>query len=126
MLCLSLHLGLRLDEDALPGALFGGFDHGVELRIGKLREAFDTARFREDLVAFLDVGQAVVEKREDIRSDLFAEPVTGAQILIDPDLHRVPTLPMGQLAGIRADYEIYPVGARPARHLPATYCVRAG
>ncbi len=39
-------------------------------------------------VAFLHVGETVVEEGEDRRSDLFTEPVTGAQILIDPDLHR--------------------------------------
>ena len=42
----------------------------------------------EDLVAFLDVGEAVVEQREHGRGDLLAEPVTGAEVLVDPDLHR--------------------------------------
>ena len=37
--------------------------------------------------ALLHVGQAVVEEREDVRGDLLAETVAGAQILVDPDLH---------------------------------------
>ena len=41
----------------------------------------------EDLVAFLHVGEAVVEQGEDVGGDLFAEPVAGAEILVDPDLH---------------------------------------
>ena len=41
----------------------------------------------EDLVAFLHVGEAVVEQGEHVGSDLLAETVAGAEILIDPDLH---------------------------------------
>ena len=41
----------------------------------------------EDLVALLDVGEAVVEEREDVRRDLLAQAVAGAEILVDPDLH---------------------------------------
>jgi hypothetical protein len=41
----------------------------------------------EDLLAFLDLRKAVVEQGEHGWRDLFAEPVTGAEILIDPDLH---------------------------------------
>jgi hypothetical protein len=50
------------------------------------------ARRREDLVAFLHVGKAVVEKGEDGRGNFFAEPVAGTEILVDPDLHRCPHL----------------------------------
>ena len=54
---------------------------------GKLGQTLGAARVGEDLVAFLDVGEAVVEQGEDGGRDLLAEAVAGAQILVDPDLH---------------------------------------
>ena len=54
---------------------------------GHVGEALGAARVGEDLVAFLDVGEAVVEQGEDVGRDLLAEPVAGAEILVDPDLH---------------------------------------
>src|SRR5690242_5353774 len=39
--------------------------------------------------AVLDVGQAVDVELEDLRRVLHAEPVTGAQILVDPHLQLV-------------------------------------
>ena len=56
---------------------------------GTLARPFGAAGIGEDLLAFLHVGEAVVEEREDVRCDLLAEPVAGAEILVDPDLHRV-------------------------------------
>ena len=47
------------------------------------------ARLVVDLVAFFDVGEAVVEQGEDGRRDLLAQAVAGAQILVDPDLHEL-------------------------------------
>ena len=80
-----------LDEDALAGALLGGFDHAVELTVGNLGETIGALRValgrRVDLAAFLHVGEPVVEQSEDVRGDLFTETVAGAEILIDPDLH---------------------------------------
>ncbi len=59
---------------------------------GKLGHALGTLRVAlrrgVDLVAFLDVGEAVVEQGEHVGSDLLAEAVAGAEILVDPDLHR--------------------------------------
>src|SRR6516165_5426558 len=82
---------LRLDEDALPGALLGGLDHGVQQPVGDLGHAVSTLGVPlsrgEDFAAFLHVGQTVVQQREHVGADLFAQPVTGAEILIDPDLH---------------------------------------
>jgi hypothetical protein len=43
--------------------------------------------FGEDLAAFDDIGQAVVEQCEHVGCDLLAQAVAGAQILVDPDLH---------------------------------------
>jgi len=86
----STPLELRLDEDALAGAFLGALDHGLELAVGEAGHAFGALRVAlgggVDLVAFSDVRKTVVEQGENVRRDLFAEAVTGAQILIDPDL----------------------------------------
>src|SRR3954447_14773689 len=79
---------LDLDEDALPGALLGRLDHRVVHAVGDVGQAFGPARVGEDLRPLLDVGQAVVEEREHRGGDLLAQAVAGAQILVDPDLHR--------------------------------------
>ena len=89
---------LHFDEDALAGALLGGFDHCVELSIGDVGETGRATRIGEDLVALLDVGQAIVEQGEHVRGDLLAESVSGAEILIDPDLH-VPVHLVGKGSG---------------------------
>ena len=79
------------DEDALSGALLGRLDDGVELAVGDLGHSFGALRVAlgggEDLGALLDVGQAVVEQREHVGRDLFAETIASAEILVDPDLH---------------------------------------
>src|SRR5262245_44446293 len=82
---------LDLDEDALAGALLGGLDGRFFLTRRHDGEAFGAAWITEDLVAFLDIGEAVVEEGEDVGGDLFAEPVAGAEILVDPDLHDSPS-----------------------------------
>ena len=88
---LLIALRLRLDVDALAGALFGGLDDGVELAVGDVGHALCALGVSlgdgEDGGAFLHVGETVIEQREDSGSDHFAEPVPGAQILVDPDLH---------------------------------------
>ena len=50
------------------------------------------------VVAFLDVGETVVEQREHVGSDLLAETVTSAEILVDPDLHGCRTHPTRPVA----------------------------
>ena len=50
-----------------------------------LRQALGAARVGEDLVAFLDVGEAVVEQGEDGGGDFLAQAIAGAQILVVPD-----------------------------------------
>ena len=81
----------RLDENALSGAFFGGFNDGVDLAVGELGETLGALGIalglRENLVAFHHVREAVVEQGEHVGGDLFAQPVAGAEILIDPDLH---------------------------------------
>src|SRR4051812_39501947 len=76
------------DEDALAGAFLGGLDRCFFHAGRDVGEPFRPTRVGEDLRAFLDVREAIVEQREDIGGDLFAEPVAGAQILVDPHLHR--------------------------------------
>ncbi len=75
------------DEDALPGTLFGRLGHGVLEILRHERHAGRTARVVLHGVGVLHVGETVVEQREDGRCDLLAQSVTGAQILVDPDLH---------------------------------------
>ena len=38
-------------------------------------------------ITIAEEDQTVVEQGEDIGGDLFAQPVAGAEILVDPDLH---------------------------------------
>ena len=80
---------LGFDEDALAGALLGGFDHGVEHAVGDVGQTLGATGVGEHLVAFFHVGEAVVEQREDGGRDLLAQAVAGAEILVDPDLHAV-------------------------------------
>jgi hypothetical protein len=42
----------------------------------------------EDGVALLHIGQTVVEKSEHGRTDLFAEAVSRAEVLVNPHLHQ--------------------------------------
>ena len=52
--------------------------------------AVATAELWQDVLDRLEqvqASQAVVEQSEDRRRDLFAETITRAEILIDPDLH---------------------------------------
>ena len=76
------------DEDALARALLGGLNGGVFVLRSNGSHAFLSARSVLDVGAFFDVGQTVVEQGEDGGSDLLAESIAGAEILIDPDLHR--------------------------------------
>ena len=79
-----------------PGHSSADSIDGVVHAVGDVGQALGAARVGEDLVAFLDVGEAVVEQGEDVGGDLLAEPVAGAEILVDPDLHRCSsTLPSG-------------------------------
>src|SRR5207244_5841316 len=61
-----------LDEDALAGALLGGLDDGLLEVARDTGEALDAAGIAQYFPAVLDVGEAVVEEREDVGTDLFA------------------------------------------------------
>lgn len=97
-----------LDEDALTGAFLGGLDGGFFLSGGNRGHCFGAGGVAEDLVAVLDVGQAIVEECEDVGSDLLAETVAGAQILVNPDLHVAVALP----AGACLSMSLHPTGSR--------------
>src|SRR3546814_11337022 len=58
---------LDLDEDALAGALLGGLDGGLFLTGRHGGDALGAAGIGQDLVAVLDVGEAVVEEGENCR-----------------------------------------------------------
>ena len=57
---------LDFDEDALAGALLGGFDGRFLHPAGTLASTLGATRVGEHLVALLDVGEAVVEQGEDV------------------------------------------------------------
>ncbi len=124
------------DEDALAGALLGGLDDRVELPVGDVGHAVRALgvalRGGEDRGALFHVGETVVEQGEHVGADLFAEPVTGAEILVDPDLHGlvVPScVGPPELASVSAIYTANPGetthaevgvrdGLRVGRHVP--------
>jgi hypothetical protein len=72
------------DVDAGPRALAGRVDH-VQV---KAPGDFDAAAWgvSQVAVAVFDVGQPVDVELEDLRDVPCAQPVSGAQILIDPDV----------------------------------------
>src|SRR5205823_8854475 len=78
---------LDLDENALPGALLGGLDDRLLEVAGHVCQSLDATGVTEDLAAFLDVGEAVVEEGEDVGTDLLAQAVARAEVLVDPHLH---------------------------------------
>ena len=81
-------LSLGDDEDALPRALFGSFGDGVfEIR-SDCRHLGGAAGFVEDGIALLHIGQAVVEESEHGGTDLLAEPVSRAEVLVNPHPHQ--------------------------------------
>src|SRR5262249_16148891 len=91
-----------LDEDALSGALLGRVDPRFPHTAGHVGEPLGRSRVLEDLVTFLHVGETVVEQREHVGSDLFAEAVAGAEVLVDPDLHGgvLSSIPRSYVAGV--------------------------
>ena len=77
---MKMHSPGHSSADSMVASSWPGGHHG---------EALGPTGVGEDLVAFLDVGEAVVEEGEHVRGDLFAQAVARAEILVDPDLHTV-------------------------------------
>ncbi len=78
---------LDLDEDALAGARLGGVDHRVDVAAGDPGQAARAARVVERAPALGHVRDPVLELDEDIGAVVDAQPVAGAEVLIDPDAH---------------------------------------
>src|SRR5207237_2299910 len=78
---------LDLDEDALPGALLGRLDHGILEAARDRGQSFDPTRVVQHRAAVLHIGEAVVEQGEHVGTELLAQAVAGAEVLVDPDLH---------------------------------------
>ena len=78
---------VALDEDALAGALLGGFDDRVLEVPGNGRHTGGAAGLVLDVVAILDIGETVVEEGEHGGRDLLAQAVACAEVLVDPHLH---------------------------------------
>ena len=76
-----------VDEDALAGAVERGVDHGLLVARVDSRQAVAATRIVEDVVPFSDVGDAVFQLDEDIGTVVEAQPISGAQVLIDPHPH---------------------------------------
>jgi hypothetical protein len=82
---------LFLNENALAGALILRIaDRVLEAR-GDRRKACATAGIANDIALF-DVGQAVIPQREHRGTEVFAQAVAGAELLVDPNLHRIASI----------------------------------
>ena len=96
-----------LDEDALAGARVGGIDDGADVALGHPRQAAGTARIVERVAVLGHIGDAVLELHEHVGAMVEAEPVTGAQVLIDPNPH-VDAKGINALS-VRTHFHHYPV-----------------
>src|SRR5439155_25658521 len=75
------------EEDAFAGAVLGRLDARLLEPRGHGGNALGPSGVGVDVRAVLDIRETVVEEDEDVRADLLAQAVTGAEILVDPDLH---------------------------------------
>ncbi len=78
---------VELDEDALAGAGLGGVDRRLDVAVGHPGERTGATRVVERGTGLGDVGDAVLELGEDVGAVVDAQPVTGAEVLVDPDAH---------------------------------------
>ena len=91
---------LDVEEDALAWAFLSGFNHSLESVFGNTGHALSTSRIvgtvellfsSEVRSVFFDVIEAVIHSKEDIRSDLGAQAIARAKILVDPDFDHTAT-----------------------------------
>jgi len=78
---------LQFDEDALTGAVVGGGDRGIVMAVG---DPYQRPRppgvvARHSLGAH--VGDPVFQLHENVRAMVEAEPVSGTEVLVDPNAH---------------------------------------
>jgi hypothetical protein len=76
-----------LDEDALAGASLGGVDRGLDVAAGDGGQGTGAAGVVERGPGLGDVSDAVLELGEDVGTVVDAQPVAGAEVLVDPDTH---------------------------------------
>jgi hypothetical protein len=76
-----------LDEDALAGARLGSVHDVSDVTGPNPRKAAGTTGVIEGGTVLSDIGNAVLELDEDVRTVVDADPVTGAEVLVDPDAH---------------------------------------
>jgi hypothetical protein len=76
-----------LDEDALTGAGLGGVDRALDVSTGHAGEGAGATRVVQRGSRLGDVGDPVLELGEDVGAVVDAQPVTGAEVLVDPDAH---------------------------------------
>src|SRR5918911_2525690 len=89
----SLHFGfVELDEDALARAVVGGRDDGVDPTYGHVCETLRTAGVVAHPAPVAHVGDPVLEDDKHLGAVVRAQPVAGAQVLVDPHPHAAPTL----------------------------------
>ena len=79
--------GVELDEDALTWTHLGGVDHTLHMTARYGSEASGTSGIVQRSPGLRDVGDAVLELDEDVVAVVDADPVAGAEVLIDPDAH---------------------------------------
>ena len=79
--------GLDVDEDALAGAGEGGMDDGLLVASRDLGQALTPAGIVEHVLAFDHVCDAIFQLGEHVGAMVDAQPVAGAQVLIDPYPH---------------------------------------
>jgi hypothetical protein len=79
---------IHLDEDAFPRAVVGGGDDGTVQPFANCDHRTRTPRVIPRRSLGLDVGNPVLELQKHVLAVIYAEPVAGAQVLVDPHAHR--------------------------------------
>ena len=84
----NAHRNVDLDENALAGTEFGRVDRVRDVSLGHQRQAARSARIVEHLTSLADIRDAIFELHEHVGAVVDTETVSGAEILVDPDVHR--------------------------------------
>lgn len=79
--------GVDLDEDALTRTGLGGVDGTLHVADGDRGQRPGTTGIVERRTTLTNVGDPVLQLDEDIGTVVDAEPVAGAEVLVDPDAH---------------------------------------
>jgi oligopeptidase B len=79
--------GIELDEDALAGAGEGGIDNGLVVALAHKGEAAGTTGIVQGDAVLGNVGNAVLKLDEHVGAVVEAQPIAGAQVLVDPHPH---------------------------------------